>query len=59
MESGSDTEQEAAFGPVASAGLAVDRRNSEVGSLLAFVASAAGGSSFPVAQNFYASARID
>ena len=59
MEAGSDTEQEAALRPVASAGLAVANVNSEVGSLVAFVASAAGGSAFPVAQNFQALAQID
>jgi hypothetical protein len=59
MEVSFDIEKEAALGAVAFAGLAVDHRNSEVGSSLEFVASAVGGSMFPVAQNFQVFAQID
>jgi len=59
METRSDTEQEAALGPVVYTGLAVDRKNSEVGSLVASAVSAAGENMFPVVQHFQAFAQIE
>jgi hypothetical protein len=59
METRSDTEQEAAFGPVVYTGLAVDCRNSEIGSLITSAVYAAGGNMLPVVQHFQVFAHID